>query len=247
MNTNPQTLLVVMPVYNGQRTLSMAIESILNQSYRNIKLVIIDDCSTDNTLQIASMYLGDGRVSVYTNKQNMGAYYSRNVGLYLFRNKNWGYFTTHDSDDISFEHRYIKLIRMIKKPRTTAVQDTFRRIEMSTGKVLGENLTMAHAVFNRQAFDAIGYFENVRFGGDWEHWTRLAAWNKINRSRTLATADVLGESFIHDNNLTVQIPLGSYQRSNYIKDVRRKMKTLAPMGNYYYSFSEKIFCTERVS
>ena len=108
MNTSPQTLLIVMPAYNAQRTLSMAIESILSQSYKNLKLVIVDDCSKDKTVDIASMYLDDHRVSLYRNMMNMGAYYSRNVGLYLNKNNHWGYFTTHDSDDISFELGILK-------------------------------------------------------------------------------------------------------------------------------------------
>lgn len=246
MNTTSQTLLVVMPVYNAQRTLSMAVESILSQSYRNLKLVIVDDRSTDKTLDIASMYLGDERVSLYRNMKNMGAYYSRNVGLYLNRNDRWKYFTTHDSDDISFEHRYIKIIRMLRRPRNIAVQDTFRRIDMASGKILGDQLTMAHAVFNRLAFERLGYFENVRFGADWEYWNRLNAWNRINRYRTSAINEVVGESFVHDANLTVQIPINSPARNQYIKDTRKKMRFLSSSADYYEPFNAHLLCTEQI-
>lgn len=236
-NSNPQTLLVVMPAYNSQATIAMAIESILNQSYKNLRLVIVDDASEDNTLKIAKMYLKDPRVSVYHNKKNLGAYYSRNVGLYMFRNKNWGYFTTHDADDVSFEHRYIKLIRMLRRPRYSGVQDTFRRVELRSGRDLGAHLTMAHAVFQRHVFDDIGYFHMVRFGADWEHWTRLNSWNRVNKFKTAAVTEVLGESFVHEKNLTVQIPINSSARLNYIKKVRQDIRTRNITEDWYRGFT----------
>lgn len=236
MNTNPQTLIVVMPVYNSQKTLPMAIESILSQSYRNLRLVIVDDNSSDQSLEIAKLYLKDNRVTVLHNKKNMGAYYSRNVGLHFFKNSVWGYFTTHDADDVSFEHRYLRIVRMLKLPRIVAVQDTFQRIDLRNGKELGAALTMAHAVFKRQVFASIGYFENVRFGADWEYWQRLNAFNKKNRYKTSAIKDVVGDSFVHENNLTIQIPLTSIHRKRYMSSTRKSVAIMSSIENWYRDF-----------
>ena len=114
MNNDSETLIIVMPAYNAEKTIAKAIESILQQSYKNLRLIIVDDCSTDRTSRIAYGYLTDPRVSLFKNKTNMGAYYCRNVGLYLNKDKTWGYFTTHDADDISFKSRYSRPNWIIK-------------------------------------------------------------------------------------------------------------------------------------
>lgn len=231
---NRRTILVSMPVYNSEDTLADAIESVLNQTYNNLHLVITDDCSTDRSLKIAKHYAKlDNRVSVYSNKKNMGAYYCRNVGLYVNRDKPWGYFTTHDADDISYEDRYHTLLKSLNK-RINAVQDMFARKELSTGELLSEDLTMAHALFLRSVFDSVGYFEQVRFGGDWEHWVRLKRFNELNGSVSDTYRHVLGESFMHKNNLTRQIPEKSTKRREYIKQTMKKISKLT--NDFYMPF-----------
>lgn len=231
---NRRTILVSMPVYNSEETLANAIESVLGQTYKNLRLVITDDCSTDKSLKIAKHYAKiDSRVSVYSNSENMGAYYCRNVGLYVNRSKPWGYFTTHDADDVSYESRYQTLLKSFKQG-INAVQDIFARKELSTGKLLSEDVTMAHALFLRSVFDSVGYFEQVRFGGDWEHWVRLKAFNRINDLASTSYRNVLGESFMHKNNLTRQIPEKSAKRRNYIKQTMKKISNIT--DDFYMPF-----------
>lgn len=221
---NRRTIIVSMPVYNSEDTLANAIESVLRQTYSNLHLVITDDCSTDNSLKIAKHYAKlDSRVSVYSNNENMGAYYCRNVGLYVNRNKPWGYFTTHDADDISYEDRYHTLLKALNK-KVNGVQDIFTRKDLKSGKILSEKMTMAHALFTRNVFDAIGYFEQVRFGGDWEYWTRLKYFNRLNGFAVTGCEEVLGESFVHTNNLTTLIPVNSSRRKLYINKTLKRLK-----------------------
>ena len=62
---------IILPVYNGEKYLALAIESILQQTYSNFELIIIDDCSTDKSNQIAKSYMKiDSRIKVYKNKKN---------------------------------------------------------------------------------------------------------------------------------------------------------------------------------
>lgn len=220
-------------MYNSERTAHRAIESILNQTYKNFKLVIVDDNSTDNSLNIATSYTNDPRVSVLHNNKNMGAYYSRNAGLFYFKNYNWGLFTTHDADDISYPERYLRMIKALGKQRCVAVQDTFTRIDLNTRENLGTSLTMAHAMFRRSVFEALGYFEQVRFGADWEYWHRLSTMNRTTRQRTTVVTDVVGESLIHENNLTTTIPLKSAHRRNYINKTKKEVEARS-VRNYWY-------------
>lgn len=87
---------VIVPVYNVEKYLPKCIESILNQSYSNFELLLIDDGSTDNSLNICKKYsLLDNRIKVFE-KENTGVSDTRNVGL----SKAVGnYITFVDSDD----------------------------------------------------------------------------------------------------------------------------------------------------
>lgn len=63
--TNPPLVSIIIPCFNSERYLAIAIESVIHQSYRNIELLIVDDCSTDNTLEIAYRYQeNDDRIRI---------------------------------------------------------------------------------------------------------------------------------------------------------------------------------------
>lgn len=236
-----------MPVYNSEATLSMAIESVLNQSHRNLRLIIVDDASTDGSLKIAKSYLEDPRVALYKNTKNMGAYYSRNVGLYAVKNLEWGYFTTHDADDVSYEHRYLRIMSKIKTRYIVAVQDAFRKIDLATTEHLETRVTMAHAVFKKEIFKRIGYFEVARFGADWEHWARMMAAIKRKGLYAHSIQEAQGDSLIHKNNLTVLIPLGSHERKNYVKEGRKIIAKMQERNDFYRGFSINNKITKKVS
>lgn len=236
MKTNSQTLIVSMPVYNAEKTLKDAIDSVLGQSYRNLRLIIVDDNSTDNSLEIAGLYLKDERVTVLSNNLNMGAYYCRNTGIAWMQDETWGYFTTHDADDISFEHRYLQLIRMLQKPRTSGVQDGWRRVSLETEEFIKENMTIAHAIFKRKVFDKIGYFETTRFGADWEYWKRTLSAGKSFGWVFVGTRKVWGKSYVHENNITTLIPEGSPHRKEYMKQSLKKIFEMERAKNWYVPF-----------
>ena len=66
-----KTVDILLATYNGEQFITEQIESILNQTYKNFRLLISDDCSTDNTRQIISEYVKkDKRIIVYTQKEN---------------------------------------------------------------------------------------------------------------------------------------------------------------------------------
>lgn len=228
-----------MPAYNSEQTIGNAIESILNQSYDNLHLNVVDDCSTDDTLKIAKSFAKkDKRVSVYSNSQNMGAYYSRNLGIYVSKGDSWDYFTTHDADDVSFENRYEVLIKHLSG-NIIGMGDTHIRARLIDNKKIKENTTMAHAVFKRQVFENIGYFEERRFGADWEYWARLKKYCNFEGFSVDHYRVPLGISYIHENNLTVQIPERSSERAEYVKQTNNKLSKIKNKSGLIESFSPK--------
>lgn len=88
---------VFMPVYNTEKYLKESIDSILNQTYKNFELLIIDDGSTDSSIDIINSY-DDDRIKLFRNEKNMGLPYTRNKGLELSKGE---YIAFMDSDDIS--------------------------------------------------------------------------------------------------------------------------------------------------
>ncbi|MCI5760300.1 MAG: glycosyltransferase family 2 protein, partial [Eubacterium sp.] len=73
---------IVMPVYNGERYLAGAIRSVLEQSYPNFELIIVNDASTDGSLKIAEVFAAkDDRIRVYTNEHNQKLPRSLNIGF----------------------------------------------------------------------------------------------------------------------------------------------------------------------
>ena len=72
---------IIMPIYNGQKTMVKAIDSVLNQSYQNIQVILIDDGSTDQSLQVIEKYAqSDSRIE-YVAQSNKGQAAARNIGL----------------------------------------------------------------------------------------------------------------------------------------------------------------------
>jgi glycosyltransferase involved in cell wall biosynthesis len=85
MTTTSQPLVnVVTPVYNGEKYLAKCIESVLSQTYRNWQYTIVNNCSTDNTEQIATRYAAtDARITVINNKQFVGVIENHNIAFSL--------------------------------------------------------------------------------------------------------------------------------------------------------------------
>lgn len=94
MKLNPQVD-VIIPTYNNQDTIKRAINSVIAQTYKNWRLIIINDCSTDNTKSIIESY-NDKRIILINNEVNLGAGVSRQVGLKATKAS---YITFLDSDD----------------------------------------------------------------------------------------------------------------------------------------------------
>ncbi len=87
---------VIIPMFNRENTIERAIKSVLEQSYQNIELIIIDDNSSDNSVDVAQRYVDDARVKLIALPNNLGANVARNVGI---SNAKGDYIAFQDSDD----------------------------------------------------------------------------------------------------------------------------------------------------
>ena len=87
---------VIIPLYNRQATIQRAVDSVLNQSYSNIEVLVVDDGSTDQSIEMLEKYHNDNRVRIFCQKFNQGANAARNRGI---REAKGDYIAFHDSDD----------------------------------------------------------------------------------------------------------------------------------------------------
>jgi len=101
---------VLMPVFNGELYIREAIDSILKQTYTHFEFLIINDGSTDRTVEIIKSY-NDSRIKQINNKENIGLTKSLNIGLKLAKGK---YIARMDADDISSPLRLEKQIQFLE-------------------------------------------------------------------------------------------------------------------------------------
>lgn len=71
---------VIIPVYNREKTIKKAIESVLGQTYTDLEVIVVDDCSTDKTIEVVES-IEDKRVRLVKSPENGGACRARNIGI----------------------------------------------------------------------------------------------------------------------------------------------------------------------
>lgn len=112
---------VLMPVFNSSRHLQNAIESILNQTYKNIEFIIINDGSRDNSEKIIKSYK-DKRIRYFSNRENKGIVSALNTGLDKTRGK---YIIRMDADDISRPDRIERQVEYMNRNPSVGVCGTW--------------------------------------------------------------------------------------------------------------------------
>jgi glycosyltransferase involved in cell wall biosynthesis len=179
---------VIMPVYNGERFLRAAIESVLQQTFSDFEFLIIDDGSNDNTARIIGEY-ADKRIKYFRNEKNSGLPFTLNRGVELAKAK---YIARMDADDISLPSRFGKQVDILDADnkiafvdcimqyvdendkiieRTNAIQIHFEDIkkEMPRSNCLGHSSIMIRSSLLQHY-----RYENVG-NEDYELWLRILA------------------------------------------------------------------------
>jgi len=101
---------VIVPVYNTSKYLDKCLNSLLNQTYNNIEIVIIEDCSTDNSKEVLKKYEKNKNTKIVYNKKNHGLSYARNIGIKESTGEYIGFVDSDDYVDLDFYERLMKSI-----------------------------------------------------------------------------------------------------------------------------------------
>jgi glycosyltransferase involved in cell wall biosynthesis len=231
-------LLVIMPLYNQEKYVKGAIESVVQQTYKNWELVIIDDCSTDNSVKIAEEYTHLDNVTLLKNKENKGCYYTRNRGLDYFKDKEWDVFTIHDPDDMSDITRFEQILNEFNED-ILGIRPLYIEVDKELNPTLINGRSTFHGegqcFYKREVFDNIlGYFDNTRFSGDTDYWWRLEAYCSINPPNKVILSDLpLYLRRVHGNNLTILYPHAK-TRPMYWDKIKKDIVTYMVPNNDFY-------------
>ena len=183
---------VVMPCFNSERWITEAVGSLLQQTHKNIELILVDDASTDRTYALlTSMARSDGRVRLFRNEKNLGIAKTRNVGLKHARGT---YYAPADHDDISAPTRIQKQLEfLVKNPEYSAIGCQIKTIDKG-GRLAGERkyptahedvlklLPITSPICNPASLICVGKFRELglaydeSIGGveDYDLWFKLA-------------------------------------------------------------------------
>lgn len=198
---------VIIPSYNHEKFIKECVDSVLEQTYENLELIIIDDGSKDKTTDILKGY-NDSRMKVVF-QENAGAHNAINRGLSLATGE---YLTILNSDDVYMKNRLELIVDyLLKNPEVSLVSSYIEIIDMNSKK-LGikqawrnmepwliehkeksfagtddpvKNLIMtnyisttSNMVFTRKLYEDVGGMRNLRFAHDWDFALRAAEYGK---------------------------------------------------------------------
>ena len=144
---NNPLISIIIPAYNVENYITKGIESCLNQSYKNIEVIIVDDGSNDNTTKVVEKYLDDKRLTLIK-KANSGVSATRNIGI---KNSNGQYCIFLDSDDWLELNTVEKLVSLIDGSKLIAcgynncVNGKLCKVKEYPNKLFGRNKALEHA------------------------------------------------------------------------------------------------------
>ena len=122
---------IIIPIYNVEKYLEKCIKSIINQTYRNLEIILINDGSTDESANICEKYKNQDNRIVFINKKNGGAASAKNEGLKVAKGD---YITFVDSDDFIELDMIEYMVNTIKKYNSDIVQCNFTNLYKNTEK-----------------------------------------------------------------------------------------------------------------
>ncbi len=227
---------IILPVYNGEKFLAESIESCLNQTHHNIELIIVNDCSTDSTLEIASFYASkDNRIRIVNNTENKKLPVSLNIGHSMAK----GDFITWTSDDNTYKLDAIEvLLKNLIKENVDIVYCDIMIIDHKGQKVRDvefpniENIIFRNYIgscflYKKDVFERNkGYNESYFLVEDYDFWLRA-----VQHSRFYQLRKNLYKYRKHDTSLTHQIAFNDEKKQLWNENIIKM----------YNDFTKKIF------
>jgi len=189
-------LSIIMPLYNSELFVGKAVESLLSQSYSDFELIIVNDCSTDGSMETLKQF-NDPRINILYNETNQGIVFSRNKGQEVATGR---FIAPFDSDDVAMPDKFKLQIDFLKKHTNYSMIGSWVRMIDEHGNLLKKSwklnakpeqipailffrnyFVQSAVTMQREAIPKQGYRKGYDLVEDWMMWHEIAAkypvWN----------------------------------------------------------------------
>lgn len=246
MNSTNDLISIVLPVYNGEEFLRESIDSVLAQTYKNWELLIVDDCSTDSSPEIAKEYVKrDNRIHYFRNEQNLRLPRNLNKGFSLAN----GNYLTWTSDDNRYLPTALEKMHnaLCENPKAQFVFASSRIInengdeieyimvdQKSKKRIVGLNGVGACFMYTRKAYEEVGEYDpEFTLVEDFDYWQRI-----FMKLDVVAIEEILYQYRLHAGALT-----GTMRKDTFNKTLEKTLlknrpgfgKLDAEQKYYYYT------------
>lgn len=184
---------VILPVYNRPGVIK-TILSVINQTYKKLEIIVIDNCSTDNTVELIKK-INDPRIKLFVNEENKGQTFSLNRGLKISTGK---YIARIDSDDLMYSERIKKQVDFLENNEDYVICGSSISLINDYDEIIGKICCVeddrsirlvstyycpfAHpaVMFRRSTVieNSLFYNENFRMAEDYDLWVRMLCYGK---------------------------------------------------------------------
>ncbi len=245
---------IVIPVYNGANYIEEAINSALNQTYKNIEIIIVDDGSKDNTEEIIKKYKDKVR---YYKKENGGVATALNLAINKMKGE---YFSWLSHDDLYFPDKIEKQVEYLRHCKNKKIVLFSNYILINeNGRLIGNPVIIKHNMIKKkqeycllrgsvngitilipkEAFQKCGNFNvNLKCTQDYDLWAKF-----LKKYQFVHMRDILSQTRIHELQDTNKNPLaiteGDELWTNLINDIpdKRKKELEGSLYNFYYKMA----------
>ncbi len=227
---------VIIPVYNGAQFVERAINSVLNQTFQDFRIIVVNDGSTDETKKILRKYETNNKITIYSFSINRGQAFSNNFAL---RNAHESYIAYLDCDDIMHPSRLEKQYAFLENNseiglvycecNTIDKMGNKKAENRSFNQQIGDGLDFINSLLvlnlidrssvmhRKSCTDLVGSFD-IRITGsdDWDMWVRISekfGLKKIN--------EPLVDRYIHGENISLTRPNKIYYHENAILIIKK--------------------------
>jgi glycosyltransferase involved in cell wall biosynthesis len=195
---NTPIVSVVVTCYNYGRFLKMAIDSVIEQTFRDFEIVVVNDGSTDNTDDVMQGYRGVANLK-YVSQKNAGQANAKNVGI---KNSSGQFIAFLDADDLWAKDKLEKQMRLFSNPQVGVIYSGLKYIDELSKKLdykrtsnylsfrsgdvtrylfFDNFVPFSSSIVSRKCFDKVGLFdESLTMGIDWDLWLRISVHYKFN-------------------------------------------------------------------
>jgi glycosyltransferase involved in cell wall biosynthesis len=239
---------VVLPVYNCDKFIFEAIQSVLNQSYTKYEVIIIDDCSTDKTVEIIKGFK-DARIKLIVKEKNTGYTDSLNYAISIAKGK---YIARMDGDDICLPCRFEKQIAFLESNKNvilcgsgiqiigtdTILHHPSSHDEIKVKLCFGSSFYHPTVMGRKEFFIKNPYNRNLEPAEDYDLWTRLAFQGELANLE-----EVLLVYRVHENQVS-QV-MNKYQTTVGYSSQNRMFERLVKTDKNRLELLHNIFKTQQ--